>query len=165
MSDEAVERKTYSIRQLCREFEVTARALRFYEDRGLLAPDRRGQTRVFTSRDRARLKLIVDGKRVGFSLIEIRDMLDLYDHSDNNAQQLAVSLKKFRAQIVTLRHRREAVDASIKALQASCAWIEKRLQQFRPDLLPQADDYHSVLSARLDQDHDAAPKTTAPSRS
>src|ERR1700739_2907634 len=100
----ADDRKTYSIRQLCKEFGVTARALRFYEDKGLLAPDRRGQTRVFSARDRARVKLIVDGKRVGFSLVEIREMLDLYDHADNS-QQLSVSLKKFRTQIATLKHK------------------------------------------------------------
>jgi DNA-binding transcriptional MerR regulator len=158
------EHRTFSIRQLCREFGVTARALRFYEDKGLLSPDRRGQTRVFSARDRARVKLIVDGKRVGFSLAEIREMLDLYDHADGNAHQLSVSLKKFRAQIMTLRKQREAVNQAIKALEASCNWIEKRLQQFRPDLLPQADDYHSVLSARLDQDLDAETPKSARKR-
>ncbi len=152
----ADEHRTYSIRQLCKEFGVTARALRFYEDKALLAPDRRGQTRVFSARDRARVKLIVDGKRVGFSLTEIREMLDLYDHADNS-QQLSVSLKKFRAQIVTLKYKREAVNAAIKALEASCHWIEKRLRESRPDLLPQAEDYQSVLSARLDHEPDASP--------
>jgi DNA-binding transcriptional MerR regulator len=156
-----VETKTYSIRQLCREFGVTARALRFYEDKGLLSPSRRGQTRVFSARDRARIKLIVDGKRVGFSLSEIREMLDLYNH-DNNAQQLSVSLKKFRAQIVTLKHKRDAVNSAIKALEASCNWIEKRLHEWRPDMLPQADDYHSVLSSRLDEEEDS--KAPAPQR-
>ncbi len=149
--------RTYSIRQLCREFGVTARALRFYEDKGLLAPARKGQTRVFSARDRARLKLIVQGKNVGFSLIEIREMLDLYDRKDGNAQQLAVSLKKFRGQVEALKQQREAVDAAIETLTTGCAWIEKRLTEFRPDLLPQAEDYHSILSAQLDQDHHPAP--------
>lgn len=144
--------RTYSIRQLCREFGVTARALRFYEDKGLLSPDRRGQTRVFSHSDWARLKLIVQGKQVGFSLVEIRDLLDLYDHKDGNAQQLAVSLSKFRAQIETLERQREAVDLAIENLQKSCHWIENRLKSFRPDLLPNADDYHASLSARLDAD-------------
>ena len=150
----AEEKRTYSIRQLCKEFGVTARALRFYEDKGLLAPDRRGQTRVFSARDRARVKLIVDGKRVGFSLSEIREMLDLYDHADNS-QQLSVSLKKFRTQISTLKHKREAVNSAIKALEASCNWIEKRLRESRPDLLPQAEDYQSMLTARLDHEPDS----------
>ncbi len=165
--DPAAERKSYSIRQLCREFGVTARAIRFYEDKGLLSPDRRGQTRVFDARDRARLKLIVDGKRVGFSLVEIREMLDLYDRKDNNAAQLAVSLVKFRGQIDALERQREAVDAAITSLSQGCRWIEKRLKESRPDLLPQAEDYHSIMRARLDTDvhhHDTTPtpKTARP---
>ncbi|MBS0295421.1 MAG: MerR family DNA-binding transcriptional regulator [Proteobacteria bacterium] len=157
--------RTYSIRQLCREFGVTARALRFYEDKGLLSPDRRGQTRVFSHSDWARLKLIVQGKQVGFSLVEIRELLDLYDHKDNNAQQLAVSLGKFRAQIETLERQREAVDLAIENLQKSCHWIEKRLKTFRPDLLPNAEDYHASLSAGLDtagQTHAHAPMQAQP---
>lgn len=147
------DRRTFSIRQLCREFGVTARAVRFYEDKGLLSPGRQGQTRVFNARDRARLRLIVQGKRVGFSLGEIKQMLDLYDRKDNNAQQLAVSLKKFKAQIEALRRQREAVDDAIDNLEKGCAWIEKRLAEFRPDLLPQADDYHTAFAARLDEPH------------
>lgn len=142
----------FSIRQLCREFGVTARALRFYEDKGLLSPERRGQSRLYSPRDRARLKLIVDGKRVGFSLGEIREMLDLYDRKDGGAQQMAVSLRKFTAQIEALKHQREAVDAAIESLSAGCAWIERRLREFRPDLLPEAEAYQSTLSARLDPD-------------
>jgi DNA-binding transcriptional MerR regulator len=141
--------RTWSIRQLCREFGVTARALRFYEDKGLLFPSRRGQTRVFDSRDRARLRLIVHGKNVGFSLAEIREMLDLYDRKDGGAQQMSVSLVKFRAQIETLQQKREALDAAIDTLTQGCAWMEKRLSEFRPDLLPEADRYHSALAARL----------------
>lgn len=144
------DQRAYSIRQLCREFGVTARALRFYEDKGLLAPSRRGQTRVFNHRDRARLKLIVEGKRVGFSLADIRELLDLYDRKDGGAQQMAASLIKFRAKIDSLNRQRESLDSAISTLASGCAWIEERLRQFRPDLLPQAEDYHSVLSARLD---------------
>ena len=145
----APDARTWSIRQLCREFGVTARALRFYEDKELLFPHRRGQTRVFNARDRARLKLIVQGKQLGFSLAEIREMLDLYDRKDGRAQQLAVSLRKFRAQIETLKQKREALDDAIDILAQGCAWIEKRLSDFRPDLLPEADQYHSTLAARL----------------
>jgi DNA-binding transcriptional MerR regulator len=145
----ADDRRTYSIRQLCREFGVTARALRFYEDKELLFPDRRGQTRVFSHRDRARLQLILQGKRVGFSLVEIRELLDLYDRKDGQATQLAASLKKFRAQIETLKRQREAVDAAIDELSQGCGWIEQRLSETRPDLLPQAEDYHSLLSRQL----------------
>jgi DNA-binding transcriptional MerR regulator len=147
------DRRTFTIRQLCREFGVTARAVRFYEDKGLLSPGRRGQSRVFDARDRARLRLIVQGKRVGFSLGEIGAMLDLYDRRDDNVQQLAVSLKKFRSQIENLKRQREAVDVAIDNLREGCRWIEERLVEVRPDLLPQAEDYHSVLTARLDEPH------------
>jgi DNA-binding transcriptional MerR regulator len=150
----APDARTWSIRQLCREFGVTARALRFYEDKGLLFPTRRGQTRVFDARDRARLKLIVHGKQVGFSLVEIREMLDLYDRKDGGAQQMAVSLVKFRAQLETLKQKREALDAAIETLNQGCAWMEKRLTEFRPDLLPEADRYHSALAAHLGDEDD-----------
>jgi DNA-binding transcriptional MerR regulator len=149
----APDHRTWSIRQLCREFGVTARALRFYEDKGLLFPSRRGQTRVFDARDRARLKLIVQGKQLGFSLADIREMLDLYDRKDGRAQQLAVSLGKFRSQIEALKQKREALESAIDTLTQGCAWLEHRLSEVRPDLLPEADQYHSTLAAQLG-DHD-----------
>ncbi len=158
----ADDRRTYSIRQLCREFDVTARALRFYEDKDLLHPARRGQTRVYSSRDRARLQLILRGKRVGFSLVEIREMLDLYDRKDGGAVQMAVSLAKFRAQLETLKKQREDIEAAIETLTTGCAWMEQRLTEFRPDLLPQADDYAAALRAYLgdeDDEEDLQPKT------
>jgi DNA-binding transcriptional MerR regulator len=158
------DRKTYSIRQLCREFDVTARALRFYEDKGLLHPTRRGQTRVFSAADRARLSWIVRGKDVGFSLSDIRELLDLYDRADGGATQMAASLKKFRAQIEALQRQRLAVDAAIERLTVTTAELEERLKQIRPDLLPQAEAYNSVLRAGLDADV-TAPLNPARSRS
>lgn len=80
--------KRYTITQLCREFDVTARTLRFYEDKGLLHPAREGMNRVFSFRDKSRLKLILRGKRIGFSLNEIQEMLDLYNLKNGEAQQL-----------------------------------------------------------------------------
>lgn len=153
----ATDARTWSIRQLCREFGVTARALRFYEDKELLFPQRRGQTRVFDARDRARLKLIVQGKQLGFSLADIREMLDLYDRKDGRAQQMAVSLRKFRAQIEALKQKREALESAIETLTQGCAWLEQRLQESRPDLLPEADRYHSALAAQLGDDAEPAP--------
>ena len=85
--------RTYTIRQLCVEFKVTARALRFYEDKGLLSPKRDGMNRVYGYRDRARLTLILRGKRVGLCLSEIREILDLYSADDNGAVQNARSLR------------------------------------------------------------------------
>src|SRR3712207_6067081 len=109
--------RAYSIRQLCREFGVTPRALRFYEDKGLLAPERRGQTRVYSSRDRARLQLILRGKRVGFSLGEIGEMLELYDRQDGGATQMAASLSKFRERVVALRAQRDDIEKAIVELE------------------------------------------------
>src|SRR6266508_1575137 len=88
--------RTYSITELCREFKVTPRTLRFYEQKGLLAPARRGWTRLFSYRDRARLQLILRGKKVGFSLEEIKEMLDRYNLKDGQLTQLRVASTKFR---------------------------------------------------------------------
>jgi len=142
--------RTFSIRQLCREFDVTPRALRFYEDKGLLAPGRQGVSRVYAGRDRARLQLILRGKRVGFSLAEIAELLALYDREDGGATQMAASLARFRERLVDLRRQREDLDKAVAELETGCAWLEERLAEIRPDLLPQAADYDNVLSARLD---------------
>ena len=150
----ADDHRTYSIRQLCREFGATARALRFYEDKGLLTPDRKGQTRVYGTRDRARLKLILRGRRIGFTLQEIQDMLDLYDRKDGNVQQMAISLRRHRAQIDALKQQRDDLDGAIQMAEDACAAMEERLSNLRPDLLPGAEEYASVLQARLNHDDD-----------
>ncbi len=98
--------RTFAIRQLCQEFKVTPRALRFYEDKGLLQPARDGMNRVYSHRDRVRLQLILRGKRVGFSLNEIREILELYDQKDGGATQIARSRKTFRVRIVALTAQR-----------------------------------------------------------
>jgi|SRR5690554_3655597 len=83
------QRRTYAIGELARMFEVTPRTIRFYEQEGLLAPERRGQTRVYHEKDRVRLKLTLRGKRLGFSLAEIREVIEMYDAlPDGNARQL-----------------------------------------------------------------------------
>ncbi|MFV4677320.1 MerR family transcriptional regulator, partial [Mycobacterium tuberculosis] len=130
--------RTFAIRQLCQEFKVTPRALRFYEDKGLLSPARDGMNRVYNHRDRVRLQLILQGKRVGLSLNEIREILDLYDHKDGGAAQMARSLKKFRERIVALKAQREDIEGAIVALEAGCVRLEGQLKNLRPDLLPQA---------------------------
>lgn len=154
--------RTYSISQLCREFEATPRALRFYEDKGLLNPARAGQSRVYSSRDRARLKLILQGKRVGFGLAEIGEMLDLYDRDDGRVAQMAVSLQRFRARVDALRRQREDIDSAIETLEEGCGWLEARLAEVRPDLLPRAADYESVLRERLGEGEDAPPGPVIP---
>ena len=119
--------RTYSIRQLSKEFDVTARALRFYEDKGLISPERKGQTRVYSPRDRARLQLILRGKRLGFSLIEIHEILDLYTPRDHGAAQMRATLRKYRSQIETLKRQREDIDAAIKDMAEGCVWLEQQI--------------------------------------
>jgi len=142
--------RTFTIRQLCAEFGVTPRSLRFYEDKGLLNPARDGLNRVYAVRDRARLQLILRGKRVGFSLAEIRDMLDLYDCDDMHAAQMTTSVAKFRQRIVELEAQKRDIDLAIADLSASCADLDARLAEVRPERLPSADDYDKLLRAGVD---------------
>lgn len=121
--------RSYSIRQLSREFDVTARALRFYEDKGLIHPERKGQTRLYSARDRARLKLILRGKRLGFSLIEIHEILDLYTPKDHGVAQMRATLVKYRAQIETLKRQREDIEAAIHDMQDGCVWLEGEIDK------------------------------------
>ena len=157
----ADDHRTYSIRQLCREFGATARALRFYEDKGLLTPARKGQTRVYDARDRARLKLILRGRRIGFTLQEIQEMMDLYDRKDHNVHQMAVALPRHRAQIAALRQQLEDIEGAIQTAEEACQWMEKTLSEHRPDLLPGADDYARLLRERLSPDHSQPFKSRA----
>src|ERR671919_2526038 len=101
------ERRYYSIGEMCDAFGVTARALRFYEDEKLIAPERRGTTRLYTDRDRARLTWILRGKRVGFSLNEIRELLDLYDLGDHRETQRRVTIERCRQRIDALRRQKD----------------------------------------------------------
>ena len=142
--------RTYTIRQLCLEFKCTPRALRFYEDKGLLNPARDGMNRVYSYRDRGRLQLILRGKRVGLSLSEIGEILDLYEADESGAAQAAKSLKKFRERIVALEQQKKDIDDAIAQLEAGVQAMEKRLTETRPDLLPRADAYDQVLRHRLD---------------
>ena len=145
--------RTWTIRQLCLEFGATARALRFYEDRGLLAPARDGLNRVYGPRDRVRLGLIMQGKRLGFSLADLRELLDLYDENDGGAAQMAATLPKVRERITALHAQREDIARALQTLESGAARIEAKLAAIRPDLLPQAEDYATVLRAGLGDAH------------
>jgi DNA-binding transcriptional MerR regulator len=107
--------RTYSITQLCREFGATPRALRFYEEQGLLSPARRDTARVYSYKDRARLQLILRGRRVGLSIAEIRDILDTYDEEGVVAQD-AEALRIHKRRIEELQAQRAHVDEAIQEL-------------------------------------------------
>ena len=141
------------IGEVASQVGMATSAIRFYEDKGLLTPARKGQTRVYDARDRARLKLILRGRRIGFSLQEIQEMLDLYDHDNHNAHQMAVALRRHRAQIAALKQQREDLDAAIETAEEACAVMERKLGEHRPDLLPGAEEYATLLKARLNPDH------------
>ena len=113
----------YSIGQLCDEFSVTARALRFYEDEALIAPERRGTQRLYTDRDRARLAWILRGKRVGLSLADIKELLDLYDLGDHRETQRRVTIDRCKERIASLHRQRHDIDHTIDELETFVAQL------------------------------------------
>jgi DNA-binding transcriptional MerR regulator len=118
----------FTIGDLAREFDVTLRTLRFYEDKHLLSPRRQGMNRLYSRRDRARLKLILLGKKVGFSLVEIKEMLDLYDLKDGHVLQLRVALEKFGRQQQVLRRQKEDIEQAMEELDRTMSVIAGMLR-------------------------------------
>ena len=123
------ERTEFSISELAREFDVTPRAIRFYEDHGLLAPRRDGQRRIYTPRDRTRLKLTLRGKRLGLALSEIRELIDLYEPGRDDRPQLQRFLAVLEAHIESLEQQRHDIEAQLSELQAFQKKVRKQLKE------------------------------------
>ena len=121
--------QTLTIREMCEQYDVTARALRFYEAKELLFPIREGTKRLFTKADRARLSLILRGKRFGFSLEEIRQLLDMYEGGKGRSKQLARTLEVAQHHLSEMEARRAELDATIKDLREQIAWGEDELKR------------------------------------
>ncbi|WP_415921634.1 MerR family transcriptional regulator [Tateyamaria sp. SN6-1] len=119
--------KTMTIREMCDAFEVTPRTLRFYEAKELLFPIRDGQKRLFTRRDRARLKLILRGKRFGFSLEEIRQLLDLYDMGDQQQTQFVRTYEIAKDRLSDMVQQRDELNEAIADLEDQLKWGEKMI--------------------------------------
>ncbi|WP_127115033.1 MerR family transcriptional regulator [Shimia sediminis] len=122
--------ETMTIREMCDAFDVTPRTLRFYEAKELLFPIREGQKRLFTKRDRARLKLILRGKRFGFSLEEIRQLLDLYDMGDQQATQLQRTYEVAQARLQDMEEQRDELNEAIDDLKEQLKWGERIITSF-----------------------------------
>ena len=116
----------YSVTDLAKDLGVTPRALRFYEDKGLIAPQRAGNTRVYTRRDRGRLMLILRGKRLGFTLREVREWLDLYDADPHQQTQMTRLRQKVAERIAILERQREDLDATLDELTDILGQLDRR---------------------------------------
>ena len=123
--------RSFTITELAREFDVTTRTIRFYEDQGLLAPARRGQTRIYAPRDRTRLKLILRGKRLGFSLSEVADIIALYDTEPGEVAQLDFFLDKIRERRAALDRQREDIVVMLAELEIVETRCHERMAELR----------------------------------
>jgi DNA-binding transcriptional MerR regulator len=129
-------REVFTIRDLVKECGVTARTLRFYEEKGLLNPRRNGLDRLYSRRDRARLKYILMGRNVGFSLDEVGEMLDLYDVGDGQETQLRVALAKFHERLAWLERQKADIERVMDELRSACGTVERMLASGEPGMKP-----------------------------
>jgi DNA-binding transcriptional MerR regulator len=129
MELEEQERSEFSISELAREFEVTPRAIRFYEDQGLMSPRREGQRRIYTARDRTRLKLTLRGKRLGLSLSEIRELIDMYEPGQDERPQLQRFLAVLESHRASLLQQRADIEAQLSEIQTFEKRVRKQLKR------------------------------------
>jgi DNA-binding transcriptional MerR regulator len=123
------ERAEFSISDLAREFDITPRAIRFYEDQGLLAPRREGQRRIYTPRDRTRLKLTLRGKRLGLTLAEIRELIDMYEPGRDDRAQLERFRQVLEAHRKSLLQQRADIEAQLAEIQTFLKRVQKELKR------------------------------------
>lgn len=144
--------KTYSISELANEFDVTTRSIRFYEDQELLHPSRRGQTRVYSSKDRVRLKLTLRGKRLGFSLAEIRELFELWDETRSGSEkQLHLMLSKVSERRAALEQQMKditMVQLELESAEIRCRQALEELHQKQDDEGRTADNTKSTATKR-----------------
>jgi DNA-binding transcriptional MerR regulator len=129
MLTDSAERGEFSISELSREFDVTPRAIRFYEDQGLLSPRRDGQRRIYTARDRTRLKLTLRGKRLGLTLSEIRELIDMYEPGRDERPQLTRFLAVLESHKAALLQQRADIEAQLAEIQAFEKRVRKQLKR------------------------------------
>ncbi|NNE85064.1 MAG: MerR family DNA-binding transcriptional regulator [Alphaproteobacteria bacterium] len=121
--------QTYSIAELAREFDVTPRTIRYYEAEGMLAPDRKGQRRIYSPRDRVTLALILRGKRLGFSLAEAKEIIELYDAPQGEAGQLRVLIEKLASKRDALEAKRRDAESALASMDEYAARCRERLNE------------------------------------
>lgn len=129
MSDQ--KKTTFSITDLSKEFDITTRTIRFYEDKGLISPQREGQRRIYSQRDRVRLRLIMRGKRLGFALSEIQELIDLYDTDRSEVTQLQVFLNRIRERRDALSQQQQDINAmlgELETLEEQCSSLLEKKQ-------------------------------------
>jgi DNA-binding transcriptional MerR regulator len=131
MDDGKSAKRTYAIGELAREFDITSRTLRLYEEQGLLDPQRDGTRRIYNERNRVRLRLILRGKRLGWSLSEIRESFDLYDSSLGEQAQLELMLSKLEKRRETLIAQRQDIDHALQDLQRVESAARQSLREIR----------------------------------
>lgn len=130
-ADDDTQQDVFKIGDLSREFGVTLRTLRFYEDRGLLSPQRRGTTRLYSRQDRTRLRLILLAKMLGFSLTEAKQLIEIYHQPGGKKRQLEVALERFQEQNEILHQQKREIEDSIRAMDASIAHVEQTLRNWQ----------------------------------